>query len=124
MSKFHSDRVPKWGYAGPIWRSSDASPDRRRILRNWPSVFSDDVAGSVTSDETGLSAQAATMYFQRQGCAAKGAFRQQSADQPMTMAAAGTMVILIGAIHDVIAAHDRIESGFACGTVDGIGMHG
>src|SRR3546814_2354368 len=63
--------------------------------------FSDDVAGSVISDETGLSAQAAAMYFQRQGCAAKGAFRQQSADQPMTMAAAGTMVILIGAIHDV-----------------------
>src|SRR3546814_4007254 len=62
------------------------------------------------------------MYFQRQGCAAKGAFGQQSADQPMTMAAAGTMVILIGAIHDVIAAHDRIENGFAC--VDGIGMHG
>src|SRR3546814_12411289 len=103
-------RISDW--SSDVCSSDLASPDRRRILRNWPSVFSDDVAGSVTSDETGLSAQAAAMYFQRQGCAAKGAFRQQSADQPMTMAAAGTMVILIGAIHDVIAAHDRIESGF------------
>src|SRR3546814_16181137 len=84
--------------------------------------FSDDVDGSVISDETGLSAQAAAMYFHRQGCAAKGAFRQQSADQPLTMAAAGTMLILIGAITDVIAARDRIDKVFAF--VDVIGMNG
>src|SRR3546814_14905807 len=84
--------------------------------------FSDDVAGSVISDETGLSAQAAAMYFQRQGCAAKGAFRQQSADQPMTKAAAGTMVITIGANHAVIATHDRHENGFEY--VEGLGNTG
>src|SRR3546814_20813291 len=103
-------RISDW--SSDVCSSDLASPDRRRILRNWPSVFSDDVAGSVTSDETGLSAQAAAMYFQRQGCAAKGAFRQQSGVQPMTLAAAGTLVILIGAIHEVISAHDRIVTGF------------
>src|SRR3546814_16406564 len=84
--------------------------------------FSDDVAGSVISDETGLSAQAAAMYFQRQGCAATGASRQQSAAQPMTMAAAGPVVIIIGANHDGLAANDRMENEIA--SADGTGMMG
>ena len=91
----------------------------RRTDVSWSGVHLTHMTGS----EAGLSAKSAGMAFKRQGGAAKGAFGQQSANDPMAMPAAGAVIMLIDSVHDVIAAQKWIECGFVRSILGNIGIH-
>jgi hypothetical protein len=73
--------------------------------------------------EAGLAAKAAGMAFERQGGAAKGAFGQQPADDPVAVPAAWAVIMFMDSIHDVIAAQKGIERGLVRSILGNIGMH-
>ena len=75
------------------------------------------------SSKARLAAKPARMAFERQSGAAKGAFGQQPADDPVTMPATRAVVVLMDTVHDVIAAQKWVERGFMRSILGNIGMH-
>lgn len=73
--------------------------------------------------EARLAPKAARIAFQRQRRAAERAFGEQPADDPMAAAAAGAVIMLVDAVHDVVAPQERIGSRFVRGGLAKIGMH-